>query len=65
MAGLNGVANIADDLVVHARNGKNLIIKVLERLEEKNLTLNADKCTFRMTKIVFMELSKHGIHIYP
>ena len=43
MAGLNGVANIADDLVVHARNGKNLIIKVLERLEEKNLTLNADK----------------------
>lgn len=65
MAGLNGVANIAYDLVVLARNGKNLIIKVLERLEEKNLTLNADKCTFRMTKIVFMGLSKHGIHIYP
>ena len=65
MAGLNGVANIADDLVVHARNGKNLIIKVLERLEEKNLTLNADKCTFRMTKIVFMGLSKHRIRIYP
>lgn len=66
MAGLKGVANIADDHIVHGRNGeehdKNLI-KVLERLEERNLTLNADKCTFRMTKIVFMGLllTKHGI----
>lgn len=25
------------------------------------MTLNADKCTFRMTKIVFMGLSKHEI----
>ena len=30
---------------------------------KKNLTQNADKCTFRMTKIVLMGLllTKHGI----
>ena len=66
IAGLKGVANIADDLVVHEENGeehgKNLA-KVLWRLEEKNRTLNAGKCTFRLTKIVFMGLllTKHEI----
>lgn len=35
----------------------------MERLEQKNLTLNADKCTFHMSKIVFIGLflTKHGI----
>ena len=37
--------------------------KLLARLEEKNLTLNGEKCTFGMSKVVFMGilLSKHGI----
>ena len=37
--------------------------KLLARLEEKNLTLNGEKCTFGMGKVVFMGilLSKHGI----
>ena len=37
--------------------------QVLERLSEKQLTLDADKCTFRMNKVVFMGLllSKHGV----
>ncbi|PFX13288.1 Retrovirus-related Pol polyprotein [Stylophora pistillata] len=66
MAGLQGVSNIADDLIVHGRDteehDKNLH-SVLQRLSEKQLTLNAEKCTFRMTKVVFMGLllSKHGI----
>ena len=66
MAGLKGVANIADDLIVHGcdmeEHDKNLI-KVMERLHEKNLTLNAEKCTFRMTKAVFMGLllTRHEI----
>lgn len=36
---------------------------MLQRLSEKQLTLNAEKCTFRMTKVVFMDLllSKHGV----
>ena len=46
MTGLRGVANIADDLIVHGRDteehDKNLQC-VLERLSEKQLTLNAEK----------------------
>ena len=36
---------------------------MLQRLSEKQLTLNAEKCTFRMSKVVFMGLllSKHGV----
>ena len=66
MAGLQGVANIADDLIVYGRDteehNKNLY-SVLQRLSEKQLTLNAEKCTFRMSKVVFMGLllSKHGV----
>ena len=52
MAGLKGVANIADDLVVHGQDSEEHdrnLIKVLERLKERGLTVNAEKCTFRMT----------------
>ena len=37
--------------------------RVLERLKEKNLTLNAEKCRFHMTQMVFMGLvlSDNGI----
>jgi len=69
MAGLKGVANIADDdhddhardLGEHDRN----LIEALERLQEKNLILNAEKCTFRMKKVVFMGLilTRHGIEL--
>ena len=66
---ISGVQNIADDLIVHGKNieehDRNLH-KVLQRLEEKlfkNLTLNPQKCQFRMDKVVFMGLlvSKYGI----
>ena len=66
LKGLKGVANIADDLILHGldaeEHNKNLI-KVLERLAEKQLTLNAEKCSFTMTKVVFMGLilTRHGI----
>ena len=67
MAGLKGVANIADDLIVHGWDSEehdSNLIKVLERLKERGLTVNAKKCTkFRMTKVVFMGLllTRHGI----
>ena len=66
MAGLKGVANIADDLVVHGKDSEEHdrnLIKVLERLKERGLTVSAEKCTFRMTKVVFMGLllTRHGI----
>ena len=63
---IEGVLNIADDLVVHGKSIEEhdqSLHKVLQRLEEKNLTLNPMKCEFRMDKVVFMGLllSKYGI----
>ena len=63
---IKGVLNIADDLVVHGKSIEEhdqSLHKVLQRLEEKNLTLNPMKCEFRMDKVVFMGLllSKYGI----
>ena len=61
-----GVVHIADDLIVHGKtvveHAQNLH-KLLARLEEKNLTLNSEKCTFGMSKVVFMGilLSRHDI----
>lgn len=66
MAGLKGVANIANDLVVHGKDSEEHdrnLIKVLERLKERGLTVSAEKCTFRMTKVIFVGLllTRHGI----
>ena len=66
LSGIDGVQNIADDLVVHgktqAEHDRNLE-NVIKRLAQRNLTLNPDKCSLRMTKIVFMGLllSKYGV----
>ena len=54
-----GVANISDDIIVHGKTTKEhdeRLKRVLEKLKEKNLTLNAEKCKFHMTKLVFMGL---------
>ena len=63
---VEGVVNNANDLIVHGKtiseHDQNLH-KLLAKLEEKNLTLSGEKCTFRMSKVVFMGiiLSQHGI----
>ena len=44
--GCEGVANISDDIIVHGRSieeHNKRLQQVLERLKEKNLTLNAEK----------------------
>ena len=65
IAGCPGATNIADDIVVdgkttedHDRN----LVTLLNQLQERNLTLNKDKCKIGMSQIVFMELllTKHG-----
>ena len=61
-----GVQNISDDIVVHGRNREEhdqRLEKALNRMKERNLTLNGDKCEFGMDKITFMGhvLSKNGI----
>ena len=63
---IGGVQNIADDLIVHGKNNEEHdrnLHRLMQRLEEKNLTLNAEKCQFRMDRVVFMGLlvSKYGI----
>lgn len=53
---IDGVHNISDDVVF----GKTVqehdthLHQVLKRLQEKQLTLNKDKCVFRMTEMEFM-----------
>ena len=66
IADIEGVVNITDDLIVHGKTvvgHDQSLHELLARLEEKNLTLNGEKCTFGMGKVVFMSilLSKHGI----
>ena len=54
-----GVANISDDIIVHRKTTEGhdeRLKQVLEKLKEKNLTLNAEKYKFHMTKLVFMGL---------
>ena len=53
-------------MIVHDKNNEEHdrnLQRVLQRLEEKNLTLNPQRCQFRMDKVVFMGLlvSKYGI----
>ena len=58
--------NMADDIVIHGKtteeHDRNLIT-LLNRLQERNVTLNKDKCKIGMSQIVFMGLllNKHGV----
>ena len=66
LRGCEGVANIADDLVVHGKGVEEhdrRLFAVLDRLSEAGLTVNGDKCEFRLTKLKFFghELSSDGV----
>ena len=64
--GFNGVANIADDLIVYGcdlqEHDRNLHA-VLQRLSDSGMTLNGDKCQSRLPKFTFFghELSNQGV----
>ena len=66
LVGCKGVANIADDLIIHGcgiqEHDENLLA-VLHRLKECGLTLNEKKCQFRLPKLTFFghDLSSKGI----
>ena len=66
LCGCQGVANIADDLIVYGcgmkEHDEHLNV-VLSKLEEAGLTLNKSKCEFRLTKLTFFghDLSKEGV----
>ena len=66
LAGIEGQENISDDIIVHGKDQEehNLQLeKVIMRLEERGLTVNAKKCQFSMDKLTFfgMVLSRNGI----
>ena len=52
-----GVHNISDDVIVHGANQEEhdqRLVKVLNRFQERGLTLNKEKCKFNMNELVFM-----------
>ena len=57
LQGFEGVRNIHDDIIVHEKTAEQhdtRLEKVLERIQEKDLTLNKEKCKFHMYEIEFM-----------
>jgi len=66
LAGIEGVDNISDNIIVHGPDQKThdqRLLKTMERLRQHGLTLNADKCLFNVDRLVFMGilLSEKGI----
>ena len=66
LAGIEGQENISGDIIVHGKDQKEhdlQLEKVIVRLKERGLTLNAEKCQFSMDKLTFfsMVLSRNGI----
>ena len=68
--GLDGVLNISDDILVFGTNQEEhdqRLRAVFERLREKNLTLNREKCKFNKDSVEFFGhvFSKEGISPDP
>ena len=66
LAGIEGVQNISDDIVLHGPDTEThnrRLRQTIERLQECGLTLNAEKCLFNTDRLVVMGmlLSEKGI----
>ena len=57
LQGLDGVINISDDILAYGtdENHDQRVDACLQRLREKKLTLNKEKCKFRKDKVEFNE----------
>ena len=69
LAGLDGVIQIKDDMIVHGegeKHDKNLR-KVFSRLKEHNITLNYEKCHLGLPQVKWfgMIYSKQGMSKDP
>ena len=54
---IEGCKNISDDIIIYAKTQEvhdQILRKVLQRLRDKNLSLNGDKCIFSRDSISFM-----------
>ena len=70
LADIDGVINIADDLLIYAKNNvqhNQILLRVLERFREKGLTLNLHKCQFLQNSLEFYGhvFSKDGMKPNP
>ena len=66
LRGCEGVANIAEDLIIYGRGEEQhdkRLLAVLDRLRETGLTLNEDKLEFRLPRLTFFghEVTRTGI----
>lgn len=64
--GIPGVANLSDDIIIHAPDREEhdrRLRQTLQRLQDAGLTLNAEKCRFRKHEIEFLghKLTAEGI----
>lgn len=64
---IQGVTNLADDIIVHGSNKTEhyrRLVQVLDRLQDAGLTLNSDKCVFGVDELEFVghKLSEKGIN---
>jgi len=60
------VRNISDDIILHAKDDQQhgeRLEKLLERVQQRFLTLNREKCKLKMAQLEFMgyQLSTRGI----
>ena len=67
LRGCPGVANIADNLIIHGKGVEEhgrCLLAVLDRLSEVGLTENGEKCEFRLSKLTFFghELTSDGVN---
>ena len=56
LQGIQGVCNIADDIIIHGKSREEhdaALRNSLKRLQEKGLTLNANKCSFLQPSLEF------------
>uniref|UniRef100_A0A669BA80 Gypsy retrotransposon integrase-like protein 1 n=1 Tax=Oreochromis niloticus TaxID=8128 RepID=A0A669BA80_ORENI len=66
LAGIEGVENISDDVIIHAPDQEThdkRLHAVMKRLSDCGLTLSSEKCQFNMDRFVFMGilLTQKGI----
>ena len=66
LEGCDGVRNIHDDIIVHGQTSEEhdkLLEEAMERIQNRGLTLNQEKCKFLMSELEFMGhlLSARGI----
>ena len=66
MRGCEGVVNIADNLIIYGEGVEQhdeRLFAVLDRLKGAGLTLNEDKCEFRLPRLTFFghEVTQKGV----